>query len=41
VILGEREWTAQELAIKELATAEQSQVALSALVPFLIEKIAN
>lgn len=34
VILGEREWTAQELAIKELATAEQSQVALSALVPF-------
>lgn len=41
VILGEREWTAQELAIKELATAEQSQVALSALVPFLIEKIAH
>lgn len=41
VILGEREWTAQKLAIKELATAEQSQVALSALVPFLIEKIAN
>ncbi|MGR2670138.1 histidine--tRNA ligase [Acinetobacter soli] len=41
VIFGEREWTAQELAIKELATAEQSQVALSALVPFLIEKIAN
>lgn len=41
VILGEREWAAQELAIKELATAEQSQVALSALVPFLIEKIAN
>lgn len=41
VILGEREWTAQELAIKELATAEQSHVALSALVPFLIEKIAN
>ncbi|WP_151977647.1 histidine--tRNA ligase [Acinetobacter soli] len=41
VILGEREWTAQVLAIKELATAEQSQVALSALVPFLIEKIAN
>lgn len=38
VILGEREWESQELLIKELATAEQSQVALTELTPFLIEK---
>lgn len=38
VILGEREWTTQELAVKELATSEQSQVAISALVPFFVEK---
>ncbi len=38
VILGEREWTTQELTVKELATSEQSQVAISALVPFLVKK---
>lgn len=41
MILGEREWEAQQLAIKELATAEQSQVALAELVPFLIEKFTK
>lgn len=38
VILGEREWTTQELTVKELATSEQSQVAISELVPFLVKK---
>lgn len=38
VILGEREWTTQELTVKELATSEQSQVAISALVSFLVKK---
>jgi histidyl-tRNA synthetase len=41
LILGEREWIAQKLAIKELATAEQSQVAIADLVPFLIEKFTK
>ncbi|WP_269059878.1 His/Gly/Thr/Pro-type tRNA ligase C-terminal domain-containing protein, partial [Acinetobacter baumannii] len=41
IILGEREWEAQQLAVKELATAEQSQVALAELVPFLIEKFTK
>ncbi|MEQ1064406.1 histidine--tRNA ligase [Acinetobacter sp. XH1741] len=41
MILGEREWEAQQLAIKELATAEQTQVALAELVPFLIEKFTK
>ncbi|PKF36030.1 histidine--tRNA ligase [Acinetobacter proteolyticus] len=38
VILGEREWESQQLLVKELATAEQSQVALTELTPFFIEK---
>ncbi|MCH7314632.1 histidine--tRNA ligase [Acinetobacter sp. ANC 3882] len=38
VILGEREWESQQLLVKELATAEQSQVALAELTPFFIEK---
>ncbi len=38
VILGEREWESQQLLVKELATAEQSQVALADLTPFFIEK---
>ncbi|MGE8549831.1 MAG: His/Gly/Thr/Pro-type tRNA ligase C-terminal domain-containing protein, partial [Acinetobacter calcoaceticus] len=41
LILGEREWEAQQLAIKELATAEQSQVAIADLVPFLIQKFTK
>ena len=38
VILGQREWDSQQLLVKELATAEQSQVSLTELVPFFIEK---
>ena len=38
VILGEREWESQQLLVKQLATAEQSQVALAELTPFFIEK---
>lgn len=41
LILGEREWEAQQFAIKELATAEQSQVAIADLVPFLIQKFTK
>ncbi|HRM16040.1 MAG TPA: histidine--tRNA ligase [Acinetobacter parvus] len=38
VILGEREWESQQLLVKELATAEQSQVSLTELTSFFIEK---
>ena len=38
LILGEREWESQQLLVKELATAEQSQVSLTELTPFFIEK---
>lgn len=38
VILGEREWESQQLLIKELATGEQAQVALTELTPFFVEK---
>ena len=38
VILGEREWESQQLLVKELATAEQSQVSLTELTPFFVEK---
>ena len=38
VILGEREWEAQALSVKTLATAEQTEVAVEQIVPFFIEK---
>ncbi|MPW45293.1 histidine--tRNA ligase [Acinetobacter guerrae] len=41
MILGEREWNAGELTIKELATAEQSNVAIDQLVSFLTKKLAK
>ncbi|MFW2001474.1 histidine--tRNA ligase [Acinetobacter ursingii] len=41
MILGEREWNAGELTIKELANAEQSTVAIEQLVSFLTEKLAK
>ena len=41
MILGEREWNAGELTITELATAEQSTVAIEQLVSFLTEKLAK
>ncbi|HQV24941.1 MAG TPA: His/Gly/Thr/Pro-type tRNA ligase C-terminal domain-containing protein, partial [Acinetobacter sp.] len=33
VILGEREWESQQLLVKQLATGEQTQVALTELTP--------
>ena len=41
LILGEREWEMQQLSVKTLATAEQGEVAIAAVVPFLIEKFAS
>lgn len=41
LILGEREWETQTLSVKELATAEQTEVAVSDLVPFIIEKFST
>ena len=41
LILGEREWEAQEVNVKELATAEQTSVAISEIVPFIIEKLSS
>ena len=41
VIAGEREWEAQQLAVKELATAEQTDVAVANIVPFFIEKFSS
>ena len=41
LILGEREWEMQQLSVKTLATAEQGEVAITAIVPFLIEKFAS
>ncbi|MEF9993991.1 MAG: histidine--tRNA ligase [Acinetobacter sp.] len=38
VILGEREWESQQLLVKQLAIGEQTQVALTELTPFFIEK---
>ena len=38
VILGQREWESQQLLVKQLATGEQTQVALTELTPFFIEK---
>ena len=38
LILGERELEAQHLLVKELATAEQTEVAIADIVPFIIEK---
>ena len=41
LILGEREWEAQQLLVKELATAEQSEVAVADIVPFFINKFSS
>lgn len=40
LILGEREWETQKLSVKELATADQSEVAVADIVKFIIEKLA-
>ena len=41
VIFGEREQSAQQVLVKELATAEQTEVALADFVPFIIEKFSS
>ena len=41
LILGERELEAGQFLVKELATAEQTEVAVSEIVPFMIEKISS
>jgi len=41
LILGEREWESQQLAVKTLATAEQGEVAITEIVPFFIEKFTS
>ncbi len=39
LILGEREWQAQQLLVKTLANAEQTQVALAQVVPFIVNTL--
>lgn len=41
LIYGEREVEAQQLAVKTLATAEQTAVAVAEIVPFIIEKFSS
>lgn len=41
LIAGEREFAAGECAVKELATADQSNVALSDIVSFIIDKLTS
>ena len=41
VIVGEREWDAQQLTVKKLATAEQIEIAVADIVPFFIEKFSS
>ena len=41
LIYGEREAQAQQLLVKELATAEQYDLAVDTAVPFFIEKFAS
>lgn len=41
LILGEREWNVQQLSVKELATAEQSEVAITDIVPFFTNKFST
>ena len=41
LILGERERDAQQFSVKTLATAEQTEVAVADVVPFLIEQFSS
>jgi histidyl-tRNA synthetase len=41
MILGEREWENQQVSLKTLATAEQVELKIADIVPFLIEKFAE
>ncbi|MDV2470304.1 histidine--tRNA ligase [Acinetobacter chinensis] len=40
MILGEREWEAQQLSVKELATAEQNDVAITDIVTFVMGRFS-
>ena len=41
LIAGEREWETQQLTVKKLATAEQTEVAVADIIPFFIEKFSS
>lgn len=41
VIFGEREQAAQQVLVKELATAQQTEVAAAGFVPFIIEQLSS
>lgn len=41
LIFGEREAEAQQILVKELATAEQTEIAVADFVPFIIEKFSS
>ena len=41
LIVGEREWEAQQFTVKELANAEQTEVVAANIVPFFIEKLSS
>ncbi|ATZ62364.1 histidine--tRNA ligase [Acinetobacter bereziniae] len=41
LIFGEREAEAQQVLVKELATAEQHEIQVSEIVPFFIEKLSS
>jgi histidyl-tRNA synthetase len=41
MIFGERESLAQQVLVKELATAEQTEVAMIDVVAFIIEKFSS
>jgi len=41
VIFGEREQAAQQILVKELATAQQTEVAATGFVPFIIEQLSS
>ncbi|WP_297425134.1 histidine--tRNA ligase [uncultured Acinetobacter sp.] len=41
LICGDREWEAKQVLFKQLATAEQSEVAVEAIVPFMLEQLSS
>ena len=41
LILGEREWENQQVALKTLATAEQKDLAIAEILPFLTQYFAQ
>ena len=41
LICGEREWESKQVLIKQLATAEQSEVEITQIVPFMLEKLSS